>query len=81
MHFSNYIYLKNFDKNSYFFSRVIDAHAASYSDNHVHFHHPPPASIDLIAYAWMSPNHDLLSLPTAFSIQFGVNTFVYLLEF
>ncbi|CAF4735650.1 unnamed protein product, partial [Rotaria magnacalcarata] len=31
---------------------VIDAHAASYSDNHVHYHHhhhhhPPTASIDL----------------------------------
>ncbi|CAF0843452.1 unnamed protein product [Adineta steineri] len=54
--------------------RVIDAHAASYSDNHAHYHHhhhPPPASIDLIAYAWMSPGHDIFSLPAAFSIQFG----------
>ncbi|CAF2967964.1 unnamed protein product [Rotaria sp. Silwood2] len=56
--------------------RVIDAHAASYSDNHVHYHHhhhhhPPSASIDLIAYAWMSPGHDIFSLPAAFSIQFG----------
>ncbi|CAF5227734.1 unnamed protein product, partial [Rotaria magnacalcarata] len=55
---------------------VIDAHAASYSDNHVHYHHhhhhhPPTASIDLIAYAWMSPGHDIFSLPAAFSIQFG----------
>ncbi|CAF3435785.1 unnamed protein product [Rotaria sp. Silwood1] len=56
--------------------RVIDAHAASYNDNHVHYHHhhhhhPPSASIDLIAYAWMSPGHDIFSLPAAFSIQFG----------
>lgn len=55
--------------------RVIDAHAASYSDNHVHHyhhHHPPSASIDLIAYAWMSPSQDVFSLPAAFSIHFGV---------
>lgn len=54
--------------------RVIDAHAASYSDNHPHYHyhhHPPSASIDLIAYAWMSPGHEIFSLPAAFSIQFG----------
>ncbi|UJR37664.1 hypothetical protein I4U23_030360 [Adineta vaga] len=54
--------------------RVIDAHAASYSDTHNHFHHhhhPPTASIDLIAYAWMSPGHEIFSLPAAFSIQFG----------
>ncbi|CAF0940768.1 unnamed protein product [Adineta ricciae] len=52
--------------------RVIDAHAASYSDNHSHYHHhPPTASIDLIAYAWMSPGHEIFSLPAAFSIQFG----------
>jgi hypothetical protein len=59
-------------------SRVIDAHAASYSDNHAHYHHhhhPPSASIDLIAYAWMSPGHDIFSLPAAFSIQFGVSFF------
>lgn len=57
-------------------SRVIDAHAASYSDNpvhHYHHHHPPSASIDLIAYAWMSPGHDIFSLPAAFSIHFGVS--------
>ncbi len=68
----------NFKKN---FSRVIDAHASSYSDNHVHYqhhHHPPSASIDLIAYAWMSPGHDIFSLPAAFSIQFGVSLYIYI---
>ncbi len=64
------------------FSRVIDAHASSYSDNHVHYqhhHHPPSASIDLIAYAWMSPGHDIFSLPAAFSIQFGVSLYIYII--
>jgi hypothetical protein len=56
-----------------FSSRIIDAHAASYSDNYVHYHHPP--SIDLIAYTWMSPSHEIFSLPTAFSIQFSVSLF------
>lgn len=54
---------------------MIDAHAASYVDNHVHPHHQhsPTASIDLIAFGWMTPNHEIFSLPTTFSIQFGVN--------
>jgi len=54
----------------FIFSRIIDAHAASYSDNYVHNQHPPPASIDLVAYAWMSPSMEIFSLPTTFSIQF-----------
>ncbi|CAF0890916.1 unnamed protein product [Rotaria sordida] len=34
-------------------------------------HHPLSASFDLIGYAWMSPNHEIFSLPTAFTIHFG----------
>ncbi|CAF0803857.1 unnamed protein product [Adineta ricciae] len=50
--------------------RIIDTHAASYSDNHMH-HHPPAASIDLIAYAWISPSHEVVSLPPTFNMHFG----------
>ncbi|UJR08558.1 hypothetical protein I4U23_012819 [Adineta vaga] len=50
--------------------RIIDTHAASYSDNHIH-HHPPAASIDLIAYAWISPSHEIFSLSPTFNMQFG----------
>ncbi|CAF3171265.1 unnamed protein product [Rotaria sp. Silwood2] len=39
-------------------------------DTHVH-HHLPSASFDLIAYAWMSPSHEIFSLPTAFTIHFA----------
>jgi hypothetical protein len=52
-----------------FFSRVIDAHAASTSDNH----HLTTASIDLIAYAWVSPGQEIFSLPTTFNIPFNVS--------
>ncbi|CAF0959255.1 unnamed protein product [Adineta steineri] len=54
--------------------RIIDAHAASYNNNHIqyHHHHPPTsASIDLIAYAWMSPSHEIFSVPSTFNIQFS----------
>ncbi|CAF1133202.1 unnamed protein product [Rotaria magnacalcarata] len=47
--------------------RVIDAQAASYYDNYVHYH----PSFDMISYAWMSPSHEVFSLPTTFNIQFG----------
>ncbi|CAF3601425.1 unnamed protein product [Rotaria sp. Silwood1] len=38
------------------FRHVVDTHITSF---------------DLIAYIWMSPSHDIFSLPTSFSIQFG----------
>jgi hypothetical protein len=48
----------------FLFSRVIDAHAASTSDNH-----STTASIDLIAYTWVSPGQEIFSLPTTFSLR------------